>query len=158
MADLGAWHGDPALKERIVARMKQHREADAFVHGLYQRLDSKLALGYKGCAIGCALDPQEPDSIGEGRRPYGGWWAEVERQFGIPEDVAEMIDDNFECLGRPDDANFAVEVLEAVPVGADLSSVSDAYWADESALESDRLLVKLVSEAPVRREVTSDAR
>lgn len=162
--DKGAWHGDPALKERIVARMKQHREADAFVHGLYQRFDSKLALGYKGCAIGCALDKQPPDDEDGppyGQRPEHGWWGEVHRQFGIPEDVAELIDDNFEVLTAPDDAAFAVDALDAVPVGADLSGVADAYWGDEVDENGDQILLRLLRAAPVisaRREVTSDAR
>lgn len=126
-----------------------HREADAFVHGLYQRLDPKLALGYKGCAIGCTLDAQELEITGHGRRPPGGWWREIERQFGIPEGVAELIDDNFERLGSPADGDFAVEALEAIAPGADLSGVTEAYWDATKEDDDSALLLRLLRGAPL---------
>lgn len=125
----GAWHGDPELKAKIVERMRQHRADDALVQGFYQKHDPAKALGYKGCAIGCLLDkqPHEKGSFWESARPAGGWHLQVEEQFGILYDVAALIDDTFESLDPPHHAAFAVEVLEAIPVGADLRGFAERY-------------------------------
>ena len=125
-----AWNGDPALKERIVARMHQHRRDDAFVQGIYQQLDVELPLGYRGCAVGCLLDKKpdgQPDHTGG-----NGWHNDVEREFGIPSDVAGILDDLFEFhTTGPDNharaSDFAVAAVEAIPTGADLADVAAAY-------------------------------
>ena len=141
-----AWHGDQELRDRIVARMRQHRTADALTRMMFQRLDPGLELGYRGCAIGCLLDPQppapidkpctcgcgwepDPDRIHEVLEPFHGWHGEVEAQFGIPRAVALGIDWAFEDFGDDEvAADFAVDVVEAIPVGADLSDVAEWVW------------------------------
>lgn len=157
-----AWHGDQALRDRIVARMHQHRAADAIVRMIYQRIDPTKALGYRGCAIGCLLDVQPAVAsrdcdgdccAGETAEPDDGWHKETERQFGIPVAVALGIDWAFEdfALGI-EAADFAVAVAEAIPVGADLTDVG-RWVRDEScdefgAREVPELLERLRS-APV---------
>lgn len=132
-----AWHGDQALRDRIVQRMREHRAADAFVQGEYQLLDRDLPLGYRGCAIGCLLDPTTAPAMSI-RHLYGRWWDQVERQFGIHADVAHAIDAIFESFARPAEAGlFAVEATEVIPVGADLTGVVD--WLDD-VRDSDHLL------------------
>lgn len=154
--NLGAWHGSQALKARIVARMKTHREADNFIQGDYQRIDPAAALGYRGCAIGCALDRQPVDSLGRGATPARGWHGELEHEFGIPADVARQIDDCFESFDDKAEArDFAVRVLEAIPVGADLSGITDAYLMAYSKAcgEVPIELLRLLAEA--RREAAT---
>lgn len=146
-----AWHGDPVLKERIVARMHAHRQADGFIQGLYQKLDVAMPAGYRGCAIGCLLDRQPlatRDEYGYCQEcgakaehecsvePEGGWHKEVERQFGIPWFVADRIDATFEGTAGHDAASdFAVAVIEAIPVGADLSGFGDTWnsWSEAAS-------------------------
>lgn len=153
MSDLGAWHGSQELKGRIVARMREHREADDFIQGLYQKIDPASALGYRGCAIGCALDRQP--------RPERGWHGEIERQFGIPRDVASLIDARYEDLDPPEHAAFAVEALAVIPVGADLSRVWDAFCGarDEDPERDSQLLLRLLAgqPAPVAEGAVSHA-
>lgn len=118
-----AWFGDPELKERIVQKLKQHRAADQFVHGHYQTtllLSDDLQDRYwKGCALGCMLPF---GVVPEGSGNPDVWHRLVAVTFGLTEDVATVIDncfegqDNFALAG-----NFAVAVVEAIPVGADLS-------------------------------------
>lgn len=130
-----AWHGDPALKNEVAARMRQHREHDEIVQGLYQLINPNFASGYRGCLIGCTLPAQpvraedEIESFGvEGIEPVSptfGWHGQVERLYGIPRPVGHLLDRIFEGLpcgdGKP--AWFAVESIEAIPAGADLSMV-----------------------------------
>ena len=119
-----SWHNDPALKAEVVERMRKHREFDEIVQGLYQMQNPQKASGYIGCAIGCTL-PHKPEN-------FDGWHAEVEREYGIPESIAYVIDEVFEGLHtkEKEHARFAVDVIEAIPVGVDLSSVPGALEAD----------------------------
>lgn len=127
-----AWHNDPALKAAAVERMRKHREADEFIRGSYLRSDPDKASGYKGCFHGCltaealAVERGVPITHLEDRSTVTlvGWHAEAERIFGIPEDLASLLDDVFEDLETAtSSARFAVEVTEAIPVGADLATV-----------------------------------
>jgi hypothetical protein len=169
-----AWHGSQELKDRIVARMHQHRADDAIVQGVYQHLDIALPLGYRGCAIGCLLDRQPVESITGSRcigcgepecdgcisDPDDGWHEEVERQFGIPRFVAERIDNVFESFeGHARAADFAVAAVEAIPVGADLTGVQDGWqsWVEtttdaecyDSSTKRAAKLIELIAAAPV---------
>lgn len=158
--NLGAWHGSQALKARIVARMKTHREADNFIQGDYQRIDPTAALGYRGCAIGCALERQ-PTYVGYGVAPARGWHGQFEHEFGIPADVARQIDDCFESFDdRAEARDFAVQVLEAVPVGADLDDVYDEYMLSykQAGGEVPEDLLRILAVAPsvgARREAAT---
>lgn len=144
----GAWHGDPELKVAAVQRMKEHREADSLAQGFYQQHDPNKALGYKGCALGCMVREQP--------QPHNVEFAKlIKETYGIPESVATAIDDAFETLEFKDCAEFAVAVVEAIPVGADLTRAGDEYWriAEGEAFDVTRsvaasTLLKLVSEAP----------
>jgi hypothetical protein len=148
VADKGAWHGDPNLKAATVERMKAHREADAFAQGFYQQHDPSKALGYKGCALGCMVREQE--------RPHDTDFALlVATTYGITGMVAGAIDDAFETLDFDHCAEFAVAVVEAIPVGADLTAAGEEYWrlAHTDAFDLDRetaanTLLRLVSQAP----------
>lgn len=135
-----AWHGDPALKAEVAARMRQHREHDEIVQGLYQLVNPKYASGYKGCLIGCTLPPEPvetkwilPKDEGlEPSSPLAGWHGRVEQLYGIPRPVGYLLDKIFESLpvdeGRH--AWFAVESIEAIPVGADLTLVPSRLLLD----------------------------
>jgi hypothetical protein len=91
-----------------LARMRAHAAADEIVHGAYWE-------NGKGCAVGCLLH--------SGDSPH--------RQFpvllGIPEPIARLEDRLFEGQANGDAKRFAVEFVEAIPVGADLSGVADRF-------------------------------
>lgn len=148
MTDLGAWHGDPELKAAVVERMKQHREADSFAQGFYQLTDPEKALGYKGCALGCMVPLRDDDVDGL------DFDEKVEEQFGIPARLADAIDESFESLDFDDCAEFAVSVVAAIPVGADLHAAAETWWEewaaeDVSNIEYAARLLALVSAAPL---------
>lgn len=138
-----AWHGDPALKAEVAARMRLHREHDEFLQGLYQLINPKYASGYRGCLIGCTLPPEPiPDHEHvalyhanggvEPSSPPFGWHGRVEQLYGIPRPVGHLLDKIFENLPVDDGqhAQFAVESVEAVPVGADLTMVPSLLMLD----------------------------
>ena len=62
-----AFHGDPATKEKYIARVRAHREADRLVQG-------EIWDGDKGCAVGCTLESYEHE-----RYPV---------ELGVPEELA----------------------------------------------------------------------
>lgn len=131
-----AWHSDPDLKARVVAKMKQHRAQDEFIQGDYQvdYASSDETATYKGCAIGCTLpyisrEERARRSCTEGRPEDFDWHQEIEKEYGIPKLVARLIDNIFEAQeGFEEAGDFAVAVIEAIPVGADLSGIACEGW------------------------------
>lgn len=184
MSELRAWHGDPGLKVEVVARMKKHRQLDEIIQGAYQAPHSmdRLTGGFKGCAVGCTL----PQMFSYNRnlrmgldqtwlRPEDqeiynneGWHGLVQQYYGIDSQVAAAIDDTFEeQMSFEAAAKFAVDVIEVIPVGADLSKVAEQFdelydaradetrdeygpnWQTEMSEWMATTLIGLLSEAPV---------
>lgn len=105
-AHMLAYHDDPALKARLIAEMREHRESERLVRGLYY--DSHSG---KGCAVGCLLK----DPLGRHAR--------YESEFGIPAQLAHLEDALFEALPQSEAQKWPERFLEAIPVGADLGFV-----------------------------------
>ncbi len=102
-----AFHGDPKVKEKYLARVKAHRKADEIVKGLYWE-------DGKGCAVGCTIH-------GENHRAY-------EKELGIPIQIAHLQDWLFEHLPNGEAKGLPVDFLEAIPVGADLKLVLPRFF------------------------------
>ncbi len=119
-----AWFGDPDLKAATVAMMKEHRAADAFRQGAYQymdQVDGEEGFVFKGCAIGCLLS-------GEDSKAQLAAGASLHHltamTFGLTVNLAWAIDYTFEGLPDFNSAgDFAVAIIEAIPVGANLSGL-----------------------------------
>lgn len=141
---LGAWFGDEELKNATVAKMRKHREMDQIVQGVYQTTDPERAEAYRGCLVGCTLPKIAPEvegimedwvfdnrhklGLGSGE---GSWHYLAEFHYGIPAFVFSILDDAFEDSYKDAAPYFAVEALEAIPVGARYESaeeVEDAYF------------------------------
>lgn len=157
----GAWHGDPGLKEEVLLRLKRHRAQDAIAQGYYQliaevsgdRALMEQAVAYKGCALGCMLPLQAPTNRALNQIASRDWHRRIEDHFGIPKAVAEAIDNIFER--QPDfetAGNFAVSVVEAVPVGADLREIDLSFadiWSVENAEATADDFIEVVAGAPI---------
>lgn len=131
MTSLRAWHGSAAIREDAIRRMHMHRAEDSIVQQVYQLIDTTLASGYRGCAIGCLLPkgealPPSPEVL----TPAGGWHVQAEEHFGIPASVAHLIDRLFEMVPQSCAPDFAVSTVEAIAVGADLSLVPSHLMVD----------------------------
>lgn len=155
-----AWHNDPALKAEVSARMLQHRIEDGIIQGVYQKYFPELASQYKGCLIGCTLPMGEvkfrqtcPCGCGEPMEPeiqFILWHSRVERLYGIPQVLNHAFDTLFESLPRSRAAWFAVNTIEAIPVGADLSGVAEQLLQD--IMDMAKQSRKKISYAPERDE------
>lgn len=107
-----AWHNNPDLKTETVQRMREHAAADRIRQGNYQTLTHP----FRGCLIGCLL----PRML---RSPLEGWHDRVATTYGIPRTVGLYLDCIFEYLPPTDAPTFAVDSIEAIPVGADLTGI-----------------------------------
>ena len=97
------FHNDPAIKEKYIARVKAHMEADEIEKGYYWE-------NGKGCAVGCTIEGSDHEKY--------------EIELGIPKEIAYLEDSIFENLPNELAKTFPLRFLEAIPVGADLSKVT----------------------------------
>tara|TARA_S200002703_G_scaffold4693_2_gene5822 strand:+ start:20190 stop:20912 length:723 start_codon:yes stop_codon:yes gene_type:complete len=95
-----SFHGDPAVKEKYVNRLKEHRRLEHLRQGVGwdQNQDD-----IKGCAIGCILEDYNHSLFPS--------------ELGLPEWLARLIDTIFEGLPKGEAEQFAEDVLDAIPVG-----------------------------------------
>jgi hypothetical protein len=99
---LRAFHGDPALKEKYLERVRAHRAADELIKG------TGWANG-KGCAVGCTLHRYSH--------------AAYESELGIPRVLAHLEDRLFESMPNAKAMEWPEQFLAAIKPGADLSLV-----------------------------------
>jgi hypothetical protein len=97
-----AYHGDPKIKERLLAQLQAHHDADEIVKGKYWE-------NGKGCAVGCTV--------------HSGDHAQYEPLYGIPQMLARLEDTIFEGLPNERSKMWAIEFADAVEEGTDLSLV-----------------------------------
>jgi hypothetical protein len=103
-----AYLNDSKLKERIIAQLQAHYDADEIVQGKYWE-------NGKGCAVGCILH----DAEGNHHR--------FEEELGIPRVIARLMDRIFEGLTNGEAKIFPLEVMRAIPVNADLSNIWNKF-------------------------------
>jgi len=103
-----AWNGDHDLKHSTVAQMRQHREADRLIQGMYIQGDPN-GDAWRGSNIGCLAQ-------GKGH-------ADVAELLNCPLQIPYLMDTIFECLPIDAARAWAVDNIEAIPVGADLTHV-----------------------------------
>ncbi len=114
-----AYLGNPAIKEKLLAELQKHYEADAIVQGVYGRFDDwDKQTGFRGCAVGCTLHAM-------GAKEYFDAHESYEPLLGIPQMLARFQDSIFEGLPVKDAREWPRQFVEAIPVGADLSTVGD---------------------------------
>ena len=118
-----SYHGDPAVKEKYLNRVRIHREADLLCKGE----TGSPSRGEKGCAVACTLDAYD-------HKRY-------ETELGIPEWMARLEDTIFEGLAEKDSQEWPERFLAAVPVGVDLEPVR---WRI-TIRRMDRLLERMKS-------------
>jgi hypothetical protein len=114
-----AFHGDEAVKQKYLARLKAHHAADEIVQG-------KGWDGSHGCAVGCTLNQYSHSAY--------------EDELGLPQWLAHLEDRIFEGLPAGDAQRFAVDLLESVPVGADVENVRWQLASQRHTRDRDRLL------------------
>ena len=128
MTELRAYHGDPAIKAKYLARVRAHREADRLIQGTGWE-------GGKGCAVGCTLEAYDH--------------ALYETELGIPVALAHLEDAVFEGLDASTAQYWPERFLSAIEPGADLSQVGDQFvlWLLSGA---DSPIAEWTGSAPIQ--------
>ena len=119
---LSSYHGDQAIKDKYIARMKAHMVADELIQGI--GFD-----GHKGCAVGCTLNN------------YSHYAYEME--LGIPFTLAILEDNIFDGLNKKDAMTFPIEFLEAIPLGKDLGNIYNKFEIWQLVDETHGLIIKM---------------
>src|SRR5262245_39209382 len=94
-----AFHNNQSVKDKYLARVKAHREADELIKGQYWK-------NGKGCAVGCTLHS-------DNHKAY-------ETKLGIPQQLAYLEDCIFERLPNKKAMKWPERFLSAIRPGADL--------------------------------------
>lgn len=97
-----AFHGQQAIKDKYLARVRTHRLADEIKNGYYWQ-------DGKGCAVGCTIHSSDHTSY--------------ESKLGIPRVLAWLEDGIFEALSNGRAKEWPERFLMAPRVGADLTLV-----------------------------------
>jgi hypothetical protein len=97
-----AYHADPAIKTRYLARVEGHAAADEIVKGQYWEAG-------KGCAVGCTI--------------HGTSHENFEQELGIPQMLAWLEDVIFEGLPNRAAKTWPERFLTSIEPGKDLSRV-----------------------------------
>jgi hypothetical protein len=111
-----AFNNDTELKNKLVEQVIWHREQDRIIAGTYGKFADK---NFKGCAVGCSLHSYgiinkiEIDT--SDHKSY--------ELFGIPRLLAKLEDGIFEGLLEKEQKVWPEQFMQAINVGADLSTV-----------------------------------
>lgn len=103
-----AFHGDPAIKEKYLARVRAHRAADELERGYYWN-----AATHRGCAVGCTVETSSSAHF------------VFESELGIPRSLVYLEDTLFEGMPWKDALDLPERFLNSIKVGADLEHIAD---------------------------------
>ena len=106
-----AFHNDPAIKDKYVARVHAHRMADDIIRGSYGCAGG--VSGWRGCAVGCTI--------------HSGAHSAYERELGIPQSIAMLEDCIFEGMSIERTPDWPLQFLTVISPGADLSMITSQF-------------------------------
>lgn len=109
-----AFHGKVEIKDKYVKRMRKHIELDQLIRGKYTNDENPASPEFRGCAVGCVLHSSNHE--------------DYEAELGIPTQLALLHDACFEGVPSEQAAKFALDFLEIIPIGADLSGVINHFY------------------------------
>lgn len=156
-----AYHSNPVLKERYLARMSRHQQLDHIVQNLYwnpftppddEDERDRWTPDPRGCSIGCTI---AEDYMGMTLTGRGAVFLQQDeppihvldafaRDLGVPRFIAAANEIIFEELPEDQAKAWPLKLLEAIPVGTDLSHVlnqliflmiADMRWESEANAE-----------------------
>ncbi len=146
-----SYHNDENLKKLVVSEMKKHQEQDQFIKGSYENLNGK----FKGCAVGCTID-----SINKILNKFyrTNDHKVFEETIGVPDWLARLQDTFFEGLPLGDNSQFAVDFLEAIPIGINLKPVRWKFCSFILREGMDRMLSQPDLSDELRTQVVNSMR
>jgi hypothetical protein len=132
-----AYHGDPKIKRKYLARVRAHQKADELLQGY----------GYwrngKGCAVGCTVHCGD-----HGRYPV---------ELGIPAEIAYLKDSIFDGMDKKLAQKWPARFLSAIKPGADLSRVYDLWCAWMLDDPIDGVITRVSDDYPEMQKIVRKA-
>jgi hypothetical protein len=112
-----SYHNDNNLKKLVITEMKNHQKEDKFIKGSYGFYEGGE---FKGCAVACAVNSVNK-ILGKDydTKSHGA----LQETLGIPGWLSKIQETFFECLPWGECDKFAIDFLEAIPVGVDLEPI-----------------------------------
>ena len=110
MTELVTWHNDQGLKDKVVSGYEAHMKADTLIKGEYFLHDE----GFRGCHIGCVIHDLGGSEVGSHTEEY-------QRVTGLPKWLASLNEYFFENMDHPKNQEVTRDILQATPVGKDLT-------------------------------------
>lgn len=101
-----AFHNDPAIKAKYLARVEGHIKADNLIRGTGWD-------GFRGCAVGCTLENYDH--------------SQYPIELGIPEWLARVEDGIFEGMSDQKSRTWPKDFLDAIKSGADLEKAKAPF-------------------------------
>ena len=114
------FHNDPAAKAIRIERCKAHMEADRLRAGTYGEMSGGK---FTACAIGCQIFDIAHERGVDWRELPQGSHNLVAQDYGWPVWLCYLEDTIFENLTPEDRPSWPLRLVEAVPVGRDISKV-----------------------------------
>lgn len=109
------YHNNPLLKETLLKKLKQHKEADQLVQGYFTNNGERQ---FRGCSIGCVLRIANEDIV--------NWkilnLEKVERAYGIPIWLADFHETLFERAQTDAALEWPEMFFSAINVGVDYNT------------------------------------
>src|SRR3982751_3087847 len=93
-----SYHGDAAVKEKYVSRVKAHYDADDIIQGEYWE-------NGKGCAVGCIVETSDSPHF------------TMSQELGWPLWLCKLTDKLHEGQTNEQSKEWPVKIVNAVPVG-----------------------------------------
>lgn len=122
--------------------MKRHRQHDRIIQGEYINFENENPKSIKGCFIGCAIlshELQAKHKLGEAlydelrnerlninQQPYS-YSKMAEERTGIPNNFYRLAERVFEELDDEEAPDFAVALMEAIPVGLTENDINNMF-------------------------------
>lgn len=119
-----SFHNKPELKEKYVARVLGHYEADRIKRRHYWN-------GNDGCALGCTLE-MSGTRLDTTSNEFVSIHNTMETELGIPAWLAQMEELVFEKMRSKGDSeytSFPYRFIRAVPVGVNLNDMQGEFLA-----------------------------
>jgi hypothetical protein len=96
------FHGKQEIKDKYVARVQAHYDADEIIHGKYWE-------NGKGCAVGCTIHSRNH--------------SKYEKELGIPKWGAFLEDKIFEGMENKISKEFPLRFIKSIPVGVNFDLI-----------------------------------
>jgi len=100
-----SFHGSSELKALYVNRVRQAIEMGNLVAGTF---GEQTNVGWRGCALGVITHKT-------------GGFKKMEDEMGIPLEIISCIPDIFDTLSKIEREKFALDFIESIPVGVEIS-------------------------------------